>query len=97
MAAWNVVAYQGAQPAIEAARTALAKALEGGALTPHQVDLIRPPLGEPPLPAVIGEGAMFGFALAEGVKFDTPPGCAAVNPTFAALLLGVGGMQESRA
>lgn len=96
MPAWTARAYQGPLANIEAARAALQAALEAGTYTAHQLDLVRPPLGEPPTPpALMQEGeCTFGFAIAEGVEYLTPEGCREINPCFAALVLGIGGLSS---
>ena len=77
-------------------RAALQAALEAGTYTAHQLDLVRPPYGEPPAPPpLMQEGeAIFGFALAEGVEHSIPEGCREVNPKFAAIILGIGGLSS---
>lgn len=96
MPAWTARAFQGSVEDIEAARTALQEDLENGIYTGHEIDLIRPAFDEPPgPPAVMNEGqATFGFAIAEGVEYDTPEGCVEVNPFIAGIVLGISGWQS---
>jgi hypothetical protein len=96
---WTFRAYQGPLECIEATRSALYAALEDGSLSRHQIDLINPPLDQPPAPpAVMIEGeAVFGFAIAAGVDLPAPQNCRAINPRFAGMVLGISGPQNEAA
>jgi hypothetical protein len=94
MSFWIARAFQGSYEDIQAARAELQAALENGVYNGHQIDLVRPAFDEPPAdPVIMADGEYsFGFAIAQGIDYDTPEGCQEINSRIAAIVLGIGGL-----
>ncbi len=92
--AWKFVAYQGPLNEIENFRSFLKNCLDNGIYNSHQIQMITPPLEEPPAQKIlmIDGHASFGLGIRKDFLFEVPESFIIVDEVYAAAIFGIGGI-----